>query len=191
LDDSQRLARWEWLTSHVAIVLRARGHTEIQSQYADEDQLLEMRQVGHLDLSAEHVLPRTVPPAWSRPLRRFYGAAVDDLAEATLSVVYKEKAKKLNDVRYFAAASSLESVPKPISLETEAFSLETIELPSPGKNYDEAYRMILRATRHRLSSDNKNRDDALAAAYLQSLGFQVLRVRDFIKNFGEIEPLHR
>ena len=60
------------------------------------------------------------------------------------------------------------------------------ELASPGFSYDDAFRIVYWAARHRLKDWHGSRKDheqdwAIAVGYLRRLGFQVLRLPDFLR----------
>jgi hypothetical protein len=57
-------------------------------------------------------------------------------------------------------------------------------MDSPGEAYDEAFRIVYWAARHRLQSqkedEENNPDWAIAIAYLNNQGFRTLRLPDFL-----------
>ncbi len=182
-DDRKRFSRWQWFNDHAAVVIRARSDTSIEAIYREEDAPLDSLRVKGLGLSAEHILPRTVPSNWASRLEKFFGHYVSDLADASLAAACKkETSLETHDILYLAAKEQNTGVDK-----DDALDLDIVELPSPGHHYDDAYRLIYLASRYRLSRNKELRDEKLAIAYLRQIGFEVLKVVDFMKFFGNVE----
>ena len=194
-DDRKRLERWQWFKAHSAVVIRKRDDISIAAIYREEDALLDSLRLKGLGLNAEHVLPRTVPSNWASRLEKFFGHFIGDLANASLAVAYKrEKYSQKRNVLYLATSdpSSVDDeMDNDARKEIVAPTLDIVELPSPGNQYDDAYRLVYLASRYRLSKGGNSGDEKLATAYLHQLGFEVLEVEDFIKLFGNLEGANR
>jgi hypothetical protein len=182
------LERWRWLKEHAAIVIQTRGHTEIEGIYDEEDEDLKSIRLQHDRLNIEHVLPRTVPSIWAKPLEELYKNRISDLAETTLSLSYKRISEIESNIRYLAGANKQKSSRDRLGVDDEVLSM--IELPSPGSRYDEAYDLVYFASAYRLSKDRSGLDGKSAMAFLKKSGFEILRVDDFMRIFARIENLH-
>ncbi len=188
--DERRLKRWQWLRDHGVVVVRTRGHRELIHLYDEEDEALKDIRLQNIGIDSSHALPRTVPSAWANSLNDFYHRAIDDLADTTLSVAYKKVGWGKADLRYSAAASRVKYISDFFDVDQEAWSVEIVELASPGNHNDEIYRLIYFAATHRLSRDkNNDRDYMLAAAFLKTIGLEVTRINDFIRIFGITERM--
>ena len=192
-DDKARLDRWRWLREHGVVVVRTRGHPEIESLYQEEDEIFSEIRLQKIDVNTEHVLPRIPPSNWVKKLHKLYGTAVHDLAEATLSILYKQELwhEKDHDLLYYAHSSLSQAAAKRIDIDVDDWLLDTETMPSPGKNYDDAFRSVFLAAVRRLSNDHASVGDeaTFAAAYLKDIGFQVVRIEDYIKIFGVVEAI--
>ena len=188
-NDENRLKRWEWLKSHAVVVVRTRGHSALSRLYEEEDRSLEATRIQQgTGLDASDALPRIVPSAWARSLSDFYRQPIQDLADATLTVAIKKEGWAKNDLRYLAATSRVKYIPDFDDVDQEAWSVDITELPSPGSHNDEMYRFVYFGALHRLSQGNaSNRDQMLALAFLKSIGFEIIKIDDFIAIFGRIE----
>jgi hypothetical protein len=187
-DDQKRLDRWRWILEHAAIVVRVRGNRDLEAMYAEEDAPLKAMRLQDIGLSAEHLLPRTVPYGWAKALEGFYQTAIEDLAEASLLVTHKKSGGESTDLHYLAVAQSTNGTSHTVP-QDDASSFIATDLPSPGRDYDDAFRLVHLAASYRLASRDSKPDEQIAMAFLQSLGFQVLRLNDFIKTFSLVEGL--
>ena len=134
-----------------------------------------------------------LPYSWGRHgwLRELYGSNIDSIADATLQAFFKQTpwdddptiAGSNNDVRYFAHALARRSSDEE-SADMESASVSR-EIDSPGEFYDEAFRIVYWAARHRLKDYfNKGESDPdwlIAVAYLRSQRFRVLRLIEFLE----------
>lgn len=187
-NDERRMKRWQWLLDHGVVVVRAREHTELTQLYEKEDAASIGVRLQNIGIDSSHALPRTVPSAWASALSGFYNKTIEDLADATLSVAYKKDGWNKADLRYSAATSKVKYLSEFFDVDQEAWSVDVIELDSPGKYYDEIYRLIYFASTYRLSRGiSSNRDCMLAASFLKAIGLEVVRIDDFIRVFGIIE----
>ena len=184
-DSGKRLERWRWLKEHAAVVVPTRGNKDIEKLYQDEDEPLKTIRLQHNRLNVEHVLPRTMPSIWSKPLEDLYKTRISDLAETTLSLAYKKLPSNQITIRYLAAADKNRLDSR--SDDGETLSVTAIELPSPGIRYDEAYELISFACAYRLARDRNDPETKFAMAYLKLSGCEILRIDDYIRFFGIVE----
>ncbi len=192
-EEGRRERRWKWLCARSVVVVQNLRHDEFDRLYADEDDYARKVRTKDIGVSAEYVLPSTLPYAFGRQKAFYdlYGRSVESMADATLSVLFRKDGWRaptgpddLQDVRYFAAAA----VPGDHRQEPREWSstLRWAELESPGAVYDEAQRIVYWAARHRLRKlagehAPDSQDWAIALAYLARLGFRVLRLPEFLR----------
>ena len=189
-NDERRMRRWRWLLNHGVVVIRARGHVELTALYEDEDAASVGMRLQNIGIDSSHALPRTVPSAWAGPLSGLYNEAIEDLADATISVAYKKDGWGKTDLRYSAATSKVKYLSDVFDVDQEAWSVDIIELGSPGNHNDEIYRLIYFASNHRLSRGvSGDRDCMLAASFLKAIGLEIVRIDDFMKMFGIMERM--
>ncbi|MEM9628944.1 MAG: hypothetical protein AAGA21_22130 [Pseudomonadota bacterium] len=187
-NDERRLRRWQWLKDHGVVVVRSRGHLELTELYREEDAASADIRLQNIGIESSHALPRTIPSAWAGALEGFYNRPIEGLADTTLSVAFKKEGWGKTDLRYWAAASRVKYLSDFSDIDREAWSVDIIELGSPGSYTDEIYRLIYFASNHRLSrGKSNNRDNMLASAFLKTIGLEVVRVDDFIRMFGIVE----
>ena len=193
-EQTHRKKRWNWLCDHTVIIIQNLRKEEFDHLYEDEDAGIDRIRLKDIGVTAENILPKMLPHSWARhrQLRDLYGSRLDNVADATLTAFYKEdgwpkaeaevRSSKQPEVRYFAHAlthhQATHSNPNPASV------AHSKEIDSPGDAYDEAFKIVYWAARHRLhdrnSKSDRNSDWAIAVAYLNNQGFRTLRLPDFL-----------
>ena len=172
--------RCRWMLNNVVIVVKCdQKTTNINHQYSN----VRFKDIG---ITYEHIMLTMAPPIWSAQLRKISGYRNDKISE-TITVFYKDdNAKHQNDIRYFAYSS----INSNINVDHDRPIQMSIELASPGSPYDDANRILYWAAQHCLGRDDgsQTRDTHLAAAYLEKLGFSLLRIPDFLRLFWTSEP---
>ncbi len=190
---THREKRWNWLCDHTVIMIQNLRKEEFNQLYKEQDEGIDDIRLKDIGVTAENILPKMLPPAWARDrhLKDLYGANLETVTEATLTAFLKQDGWKSEevpskqsgvDVRYFAHALTHRqaSATNP----DLAATANSRELDSPGDVYDEAFRIVYWAARHRLVSGSegggRNGDWAIAVAYLNNQGFRTLRLSDFL-----------
>ena len=187
-EPEKRKKRWDWLVQRTVIIAMNLRREEFDGLYQEEDSSLRSMRVSDIGISSEHVLPSITPPLWVMPLKEFHDDDVE-VSDATFTAFLSNHHGSSNEsdaqeLRYLAhiALSAGE-----IEASGGRFTTKSIELPSPGRSYDEAISLMYLAARHRLGKcRTEEADDGVTAiAYLRNLGFQVLRLPDFLKAFPD------
>lgn len=187
-EEGHRERRWKWLCERSVIVIQNLRKEEFEHLYTDEDQLVGKFRLRDIGVTAETILPSMIPTRWSqlRELRELYGRDLNDISDATLTVLFnraKKAAGGSKAVRYFAHTLN-SRLQEDTPLASAAISRE---LTSPGVHYDEAMGLVYWAARHRLKKirgeqDGANAEEwAIATAYLVNQGFRVIRLPEFMK----------
>jgi hypothetical protein len=193
-EQTHREKRWRWLCDHTVIIIQNLRKEEFSHLYEAEDTGMEKIRLKDTGVTAENILPKMLPHSWARhrQLRDLYGSRLENVADATLTAFYKQNGwdsevslanrRGVVDVRYFAhALTSRQTTHNIVNPASAALSKE---IDSPGEAYDEAFRIVYWAARHRLQAKDKetqkSSDWAIAAAYLNNQGFRTLRLADFL-----------
>jgi len=159
-------ATWEWLKSRAVVAIQDAARSR-------------------LDLS-QHILFGEAPNKWRRLLEfnRLYGDDLSRTDRAAYTVFLRSSVNNpsKNDLmgeeyhlRYFGHAK--------IPADGEDSQVRGAELPSPGRDYDQAFAIVHAAAMHFLKLGcteedlNKGRD---AEEKLRILGFSLMRVADFV-----------
>jgi hypothetical protein len=177
--DRSRGARFSWLESRAAfIVLDTRM-----------EQPLDMAGFRRPAFLPHHVSFSAIPPIWAKSsdFRALYGSDLDRLNQRTFTVAFKgiggwpsdEDEDEPRFWRYFGHAS--------FAVDTKQSSERvgrSLELPSPGASYEDAYRTVYAAAVELLSLKNQLSDPArvpgkFAVEQLKYLGFRVLTLSEF------------
>ncbi len=189
-EDIHRNHRWDWLSERTVIAVQNLRREEFDGLYLDQDEKGDAIRLKEIGVTAENILPNKTPREWSKALRSLYGRQTE-AADATITVFYKHaerlQAKLAKDVRYFAhgpASGSEKSGDEP--LPNVALSTRSIELQSPGQNYDDAFRLLYWAARFRLGMGGEDeREQSFGAlAYLRNHSFRFLLLKDFLRVFS-------
>jgi hypothetical protein len=172
-EDRGREERWAWLNKHAAIMV-----FDIRLEPGD------MRGIRRPTFAAHHVSFTAVAPLWAMNsnFRALYGSDLERLDQRNFSVFYRAagwpaftEAGEETRVhrRYFGYASFAREVGR------------GMELPSPGANYEDAYRTAYAAAVDMLGLENKSAetfvDPKHAAAQLRYLGYRLLPLSEFMK----------
>ena len=191
-EQSHREKRWKWLCDHTVIIIQNLRKEEFDHLYRDED--VDKIRVKDIGVTAENILPKMLPHHWARhrQLRELYGQNIDNVANATLTAFFKlegwndqqAKSKTAANLRYFAHALTSRNI-SPEKTDVRPMTVSK-EIDSPGEFYDEAFRIVYWAARHRLERRKLEQQDvndvwAIAIAYLKNQGFQVLRLHEFLE----------
>jgi len=198
---SRRQERWNWLASHGAIVLQNSEPEEIHNLYDEVDKNLREMRLNDIGVTHEHMLPSSTPLTWGRSLEKLYGKDGGDIAKATLAVFLQRQHEPSDsappDLTYMAVKVATHTDPAvAVEIEDMEWSIRGERLTSPGPEFDQAFEILDLAARHRLqmhqtSGDGDDSEGAIALAYAQRLGFEVLRVHDFMKIFSNAGYDHR
>lgn len=169
-DDRNAAERWDWLRSRAFIVV-------LDSRY---DEGVPLPRVRRPLFVAHHVSFTAVAPAWLAlpEFRGLYGSNLERLGDRNFSVFPQED----GTFRYLGHATFYKG-PR----EKGDHQLRSIELPSPGANYDDALRTVTYAGAHILNLkpfDDQNPAEASEAVEkLRYLGYRILRLDDFLKDY--------
>jgi len=177
-EDRGREARWDWLNKHAAILV-----FDVRLEPGD------MRGVRRPSFAAHHLSFTAVAPLWAMNpnFRALYGSALEDLDQRSFSVFYRaagwpalteEGEETRVHRRYFGYAS--------FAPRKDAEKVgRGLELPSPGANYEDAYRTAYAAAVDMLGLEGKSEETAIdpkhAAAQLRYLGYRLLPLSEFMK----------
>lgn len=189
-EDVHRNHRWDWLSERTVIAVQNLRREEFNGLYQDQDEKVDSIRLKEIGVTAENILPNKTPREWSKALRSLYGRQTE-AADATITVFYKHaerlQPKTAKDVRYFAhGPASGSERPEDDPLPNVALSTRSIELQSPGQNYDDAFRLLYWAARFRLGLGGEDeREQSFAAlAYLRNHSFRFLLLKDFLRVFS-------
>ena len=193
-EETHREKRWKWLCDHTVIVIQNLRKEEFSHLYEAEDAGIDKIRLKDTGVTAENILPKMLPHSWAqdRTLRDLYGSQLENVADATLTAFYRQDGwnsaerpavhRNVVDIRYFAHALTRRQTNTALS--DFASYATSQEIVSPGDVYDEAFRIVYWAARHRLQSfggeDDQNRDWSIAVAYLNNQGFRTLKLLDFL-----------
>ena len=186
-EDVHRNQRWDWLTERTVIAVQNLRREEFDGLYQDQDEKVDSVRLKEIGVTAENILPNKTPREWSKTLRLLYGRQTE-AADATITVFYKEADRpQARDVRYFAHGPATGSdKPEEDPLPNVALSTRSIELQTPGQNYDDAFRLLYWAARFRLGLGGQDeREQSFdALAYLRHHSFRFLHLNDFLRVFS-------
>lgn len=182
--------RWEWLCERTVIVAQNLRHEEFDGLYPDQNMAPNSIRLKDIGVTAEHILPNKAPREWIKQLRSLYGRHIE-AADATFTVFIKNlqnpSATSQRDLRYFAHTPIPEGQkPADDPQPNVAHTARSVELQSPGQDYDDAFRLTYLAARFRLGfGDERERTEGLTAlAYVRRHGFRFLLLKDFLKIFS-------
>ena len=181
-DDRKRDARLRWLESRALFVL-------LDTRF---EQQIDMKGFRRPALISHHVSFSAIPAEWAKSsnFRALYGSELERLDQRTFSVFLNGRGSWLSggdddtdDVRfwrYFGHASFISNDrPNPEQVG------RSLELPSPGASYEEAYKTMYAAATSILGLDSQIQepdpvDGEQAIAQLKYLGFRLLRMHEFV-----------
>lgn len=182
LEPAQRIKRWKWLCERSVVVADNLRLEEFQDLYDDEEDQRRRIRFKDAEIRSQNILPSEIPMGWISPLRKLTGRKIDINNISFTSLIKGDavgaKGPRSNQVKYFAHARTINDLRD----EDSNIIVDSLELPSPGGNYDDAFRMVHLASLYRLG-DKRNFDseEATAFAYLRHLGYQVLKIEDFMR----------
>jgi hypothetical protein len=181
-DDRKRDERFHWLERRAVFVV-------LDTRFEQDVAMAGFRRPTFLP---HHVSFSAIPPEWAKTpnFRALYGSELDRLTQRTFTVAYKaqpgwqtggddEEEQRLR--RYFGHAS--------FAVDTKPNSEQvgrSLELPSPGASYEEAYKTVYAATIELLGLKSKAQEPhaingKLAIEQLKYLGFRLLRLEEFAR----------
>lgn len=187
-DSEERERRWTWLNRVGTVLISNLEREDFTNFYNEQEKKQGNLRLKDGDVKAEQLLPTIVPPSWAKILRKHYGSrsdrAIDDVA---LTIFYKDNGwdNSAQKCLYFLHEEVKGGAP---SIEQDIeWGVHSIRLAKPDGAYDQAYEMAILASKYRLEKkdkDDKRFDDkAISFAYLRKMGFQVLKVDEFVSIF--------
>ncbi len=182
MEPSQRIKRWKWLCERSVVVADNLRLEEFQDLYNDEENRRRQIRMKDAEIKSQNILPTEIPMNWVSPLRKLTGKKIDIDNISFTSLIRNDprisKGLRRKLVKYHAHARTIND----LKGEDSDIVVESLELPSPGANYDDAFRMVHLASLYRLGeAQNFDTEEATAFAYLRHLGYQVLKIEDFIR----------
>ena len=166
-------ARWSWLKSRAIIMLHDTHRTETEGAVLPR-------------FGAHHVMISAVPDQWlgSTNFRALYGRDFDKLTERNYSVFLDNSSDSTYNINYYGHAQF------PIDMKAKEYKeARGLELPSPGRNYDDAMATAYIASMHSLGLGEKNgisdKEGVSAVEQLRHLGFLILNPEELIYHGAE------
>ncbi len=188
-DSQRRRARWQWFLERSVVIVENLRWEEFGQLYGDEESQIAKIRLRDSGVTAQHILPLDVPPRWGGYLKNLGGRKVNVNDISFTNFYKKEGWDPIGDekkIKRYAHARTIMPSEKGIS---DAI-IESIELPSPGRSYDEACDIIYLSALYRLSNDHDlDSEEMTAFAYLRKLGFNVIKVDDFMRLFQPVAQL--
>ena len=181
-----RRSRWNWLKSRACIFVENLRPDEYEDYFDDGEKELMSSHLFNIGVTADHVLPRTVPPKWKSALRELYGRSIKNVNDTTFTANLRrstnnDQTSSEGSVQYTAYARVFADS---VLEDAEGYLLKSVDLGSPGEEHDDGIRLLYRAARHVIKGKSQDdKDGALARAYLMKLGFQAFNLRDFVQIF--------
>lgn len=180
-DPTLRRQRWKWLVERSVVIAENLRWEEFGGLYGDEERDVSKIRLRDSGITAQHILPLETPANWNSSLKRLVGRKFN-LGDITFTTLINkngwEERNERKYQKYFAHARTLKDADIGIS---NARS-ESIELPYAGRQYEEASRIVYLSALYRLRRENNLESEEMTAfAYLRKLGFNALRIDDFIK----------
>jgi len=186
----ERKGRWNWLKSRACIFVENLRPDEYEDYFSEAEKELMSSHLFNIGVTADHVLPRTVPSKWKSALRELHGRSIKNANDTTFTANLRrnsdnDQTLSEGSVQYTAYARVFaDSGPGQLLDDAEGYLLKSVELGSPGEEHDDGIRLLYRAARHVIKDKSPDdRDGALARAYLMKLGFQAFDLRDFVQIF--------
>lgn len=180
-EDRGREERWAWLSKRAAFVI-------LDTRF---DEPFEMKGFKRPAFVAHHVALSAIAPEWAKDpnFRALYGSDMQRLDQRNFSVFYNAEGwpaptEDNEDAviwrRYFGYASFARN-----QLPNADKVARGLELPSPGRSYEDAYRAVYRAAIDLLKIENRSlsdyHDSKIVIAQLRYLGFRLMNLQDFMK----------
>lgn len=185
----EREQRWQWLSERTVIVAQNIRLEELDAEDKLEDEQLLRLRLKDIGVTGEHVLPSTTPRAWGRELRQLYRKEIA-ASDATFTVFLRESPWLLDDrqrnIRYFAHTPLQNNRQRTAPAGESDWQTHSQELRAPDDRYDHAFRLVYWAARKRLGmvSDSSSSLGNESLAYLQKIGFRVLKLPTFLRIFS-------
>lgn len=181
-DPEDRRRRWHWFRERAAIVIQNLRPNEFKDFYTSDEKEIYSMETMRIGVTEDHILPSEVPATWLQRVRSFYGKRIKNLDQGTFGVLIQKSSKneRLN-LSYLAHGGALSGEAEEVAKR----SMMTLDLPSPGRLYDDAMTMLYMASAYKLGrlGDKDREKGRIATAYLSKQGFEVFNVRDFIQIF--------
>jgi len=177
---------WHWFRERCIVIVQNLKKDDFYDYLDDNNKELRKLTFGNIGITPEQILPSTIPGKWAKKLRDLYGKDTDSLNAATIVVQIDQNEKDVNEemvIKYNAYTN--------LNIDKEEQTTEkmyrNVELPSPGQNYDGGMKMAYRAARYILHDEYKKisitEEDKISYAYLTSIGFEPMALRNFIQIF--------
>ncbi|MEM9155898.1 MAG: hypothetical protein AAGB13_12840 [Cyanobacteria bacterium P01_F01_bin.33] len=177
---------WRWFSRRSVIFVQNLQDHEFLDYFSNDRKKLRNKRFSNIGITAEQILPTSIPAKWTKKIRDLYGKDCKDLNDTTLLVQISGTRNEQTDnvaVRYYAYSQT--GVEDQDQLDAKSF--RNAELTTPGDHYDEAMMMIHRAARYALYDEFKEiditEDDTISYSYLASIGFEPLTLRNFVQIF--------
>ena len=187
-DSKKRHDRWNWLVQRSVVIAENLRWEEFEDLYSDEENDILKIRLRDSGVTAQHILPSEIPPIWNSSIKSLIGKSTnfDNISFTTLFNKNGWSGKsKSRYLKYFSHARTIKSSETGIS----DTIIQSVEMPYPGDHYDEAFRIIYFSALYRLSGKRDiDSEEMTAFAYLRKLGFNILKVDDFIRIFQPISP---
>lgn len=183
LSDSNAEARWQWLSSHAAVLVGSMDRTIIDRLYASHTKDLESMTADadmvRRNVKYSHFLLDAFPPSWLRSPRfaQLYGQDFEDLERSSFLLCLDDAQIRW---RYFGYAPAETSILAKDG--TESFA-KYLELESPGPVFDQVASIVHAAACFRLQSIDPNiteEERLRSILVLRHLDFAVFRLSEFL-----------
>lgn len=193
---TERMKYWSILNQYASIIVTNLRDDEIIHLFPEEVTKQSHPRFRSYGLTSEHLLPRLLPVRWSN-IPHISNAEKDDLSDATFTVTLKlgdSEDRHRPSVQYSMLALDSKDT-RPQEAKSKESPVRQIELPHPGQEFDDAYRLAYHATRYRLKGDKIKREDERSLGgnsinYLRQIGFEVLSIQKFFQLFRYSTNIH-
>jgi hypothetical protein len=182
-DSKRRDARWRWFVERSVVIVENLRSEEFSRLYGDEESQVSSIRLRDSGVTAQHILPLEVPPKWGSYLQNLGGRKVN-IDDISFTNFYKKRGwgglEGGNRLKRFAHARTI----RPDERGASDPIIDSVELPPPGRYYDEAFDIIYLSAMYRLSGNpSLSSEEMTAFAYLRKLGFNAIRIDDFMRLF--------
>ena len=183
IESPERERRWQWLLERSVVVvdnlLPEEAHI-LEKNYESID-LIDLRDA---EVKQHHILPSEIPTAWSSLLGKAAGHKIGVNNISFTSLINNDgwlsDQRRMSRTKYYAHFRTVSDIHEGSS----NVVLRSIEMPSPGAFYDEAFWLVYLAAQYRLRSNmTLDSEEATAFAYLRRLGYHTLRIEEFARIF--------
>lgn len=183
IESPERMRRWRWLMERSIVVVDNLLPEEIHilEKNYDNIDLIDLRDA---EIKQHHILPSEIPSAWSSLLGRSAGHKIGVNNISFTSLINKKgwpsDGRNKKKAKYYAHFRTVSDIHEGSS----NVVIRSIEMPSPGSSYDEAFWLVYLAAQYRLQQNvSLDSEEATAFAYLRRLGYHTLRLEEFARVF--------